>query len=409
MGPISSKPSLPRLPSPKTRTRHDSSRTHSSAIMSVFSDSTLTDWPSMASTLRASSSQSSHISTDRDLPKTDRLQATLANSWASYLSTQQSSRELGNLRRSVDEQIRHMNVSISSLQSDFGRHRDTAEAAANEYKEVFGRLGRELDGLRPFLDIVPALQLKVNSTCEQTTGLISNLTTRLDTVDTRQGDDHDQTSADIGSLRSQCEAVLGTTQLLQVTLDGIVSRIDDLGRRLAILEERCPENQPQDPAEILKHLKSMLAMATRVLGTHEANPGRPAEAEVAREGVVITRKKAIPKSPPITSRMRNGPERAAKQSSAKKQNLSALLRQFTKKYKDTTVPDITFIWEFIDSIENAALSKHIQESLAAIMPEHVSSRRDLRNKSGRHYIHISEGLSWKEFQKALIKVRPMGG
>ncbi|KAL2255541.1 hypothetical protein VTK26DRAFT_3162 [Humicola hyalothermophila] len=87
------------------------------------------------------------------------------------------------------------------------------------------------------------------------------------------------------------------------------------------------------------------------------------------------------------------------------QDIRALYLVFRDRYKASPPrSDVDFIWEFIGSIESPALSEHVQESLAALLPEYVTRSRDTRRKDPLRHVTISRGLTWRRFREALVKV-----
>jgi hypothetical protein len=89
-------------------------------------------------------------------------------------------------------------------------------------------------------------------------------------------------------------------------------------------------------------------------------------------------------------------------------DLKAILLHYRDEYKSRRPrSDVAFIWTFIESINDGDLSTHIQESLAAISPKWVATKPGLRRRVGSRCVSIRKGLTWKEFQRALVKVPPM--
>lgn len=89
------------------------------------------------------------------------------------------------------------------------------------------------------------------------------------------------------------------------------------------------------------------------------------------------------------------------------QDLRSLLDCFREEYKcNPPKSDASLIWKFLDSIDDLATSRHLQESLVQILPGRMT-RRELRNKNSRRFVYMSEGLSWKDFTRALRAVPPM--
>jgi len=90
-------------------------------------------------------------------------------------------------------------------------------------------------------------------------------------------------------------------------------------------------------------------------------------------------------------------------------DLRALLLHYRDEYKNSPPrSEAAFIWTFIETIADSDLSRHVQISLATISPGFVSPKPGLRHRTGRRCVNIREGLTWREFQKALLKMPPMG-
>lgn len=87
------------------------------------------------------------------------------------------------------------------------------------------------------------------------------------------------------------------------------------------------------------------------------------------------------------------------------QDIRTLYLVFRDRYKSNPPrSDVDFIWEFISRIESPALSVHVQESLATLLPEYVTRSRDTRRKNPQRHITISRGLTWRKFREALVKI-----
>ena len=114
------------------------------------------------------------------------------------------------------------------------------------------------------------------------------------------------------------------------------------------------------------------------------------------------------KNPPKTTRKRKEPPAPQPNQTAPPsgQDLNNLLSYYRVRYKShPPKSDVAFIWEFLDAIDDDGMSKHIQDSLVSICSEFVIAKRwDLRNQVGRRRVNIQEGLTWKNFQRILVKV-----
>ena len=170
---------------------------------------------------------------------------------------------------------------------------------------------------------------------------------------------------------------------------------------------------PQLLRLVRMYARSHEVSALTASSTDSASTSFPRSTTPAPEKGEDTRRRE--KGSPKVLRKRKGQDPPAASSSAKrgssnKQNLGTLLSRYKQDYKShPPSSDVTFIWSFIDDIEDPPLSKHIQEWLASTIPKFVTLKRGLRNKGGHRHINIQSGLTWKEFQKAVLKTPPPVG
>lgn len=88
-------------------------------------------------------------------------------------------------------------------------------------------------------------------------------------------------------------------------------------------------------------------------------------------------------------------------------NIRTLYLSFRDRYKKSPPKcDVDFIWEFIGCIESPAMSTHIQESLAMMLPDYVTRSRNTRRKNPQRHVNISKSITWRKFREALVKVPP---
>lgn len=80
-----------------------------------------------------------------DASKHDRLQQSLSSAWASFLSAQHCSHEIGALKKALDEHIRQANLSISSIQRDAADRHNSVTAAVAESKAKIEEHSAELE------------------------------------------------------------------------------------------------------------------------------------------------------------------------------------------------------------------------------------------------------------------------
>lgn len=91
--------------------------------------------------------------------------------------------------------------------------------------------------------------------------------------------------------------------------------------------------------------------------------------------------------------------------------LKAVFYQLRKDLENNpSKSDVTFIWKFIDRIDDPEVSRHIQESLANLLPELVTKKREtrqIRETTDNHHVIISGAVTWKIFQQVLGKMPPL--
>jgi len=110
------------------------------------------------------------------------------------------------------------------------------------------------------------------------------------------------------------------------------------------------------------------------------------------------------------------PPRTRKIPTSARQDILDLYRRFTNDFHIRAtrgnVSDADLIWDFIESIDHPLASRHIQESLAALLPQFISVVRTRvtpasRNAAndGHRYITISPAITWGDFMKAFALIR----
>lgn len=163
--------------------------------------------------------------------------------------------------------------------------------------------------------------------------------------------------------------------------------------------ERTPPRATRTSPRVTRASPRVTRATTRI--TRSATKSLEPVNEPQKDNPKVNRKRKGQDPPP--------PPTSSKRSSSSKQNLGALLLQYKQEYKaHPPASDIMFIRNFLDDVEDADVSKHIQEWLATTISKYVTLKRGLRhNKDINRHINIRPGLTWKEFQRAVIKTPPL--
>ncbi|KAK1769532.1 hypothetical protein QBC33DRAFT_556825 [Phialemonium atrogriseum] len=87
--------------------------------------------------------------------------------------------------------------------------------------------------------------------------------------------------------------------------------------------------------------------------------------------------------------------------------VTALLKEAEREYlQKSPKSDTSFIWSFLDRVEDDNLCKHIQTSLTTLVDEKlVKEARPRRGKDKRRVVNISPKLTWHQFTHAMRKIR----
>lgn len=87
--------------------------------------------------------------------------------------------------------------------------------------------------------------------------------------------------------------------------------------------------------------------------------------------------------------------------------VTALLKEAEREYlQKSPKSDTSFIWAFLDRVEDDNLCKHIQTSLTTLVDEKlVKEARPRRGKDKRRVVNISPKLTWHQFTHAMRKIR----
>ncbi|KAK4250825.1 Alpha/Beta hydrolase protein [Corynascus novoguineensis] len=306
--------------------------------------------------------------------KPDRLHQSLSSAWANFLGAQQCTREISALKRVLDEHTRETHLSITSLQRDTTTKHDLLSTAVSDAKFRIEQHAANLKEVNISQAQLSSLQQKVEQERQNTSKKITDLSEKVLAQEKCLDSLRSTASQDIRALQQQ----------YRLTVEEVEALREELRERLVALESRVmtmSQTNKISSEESVKLLERLLSHREdlRLLDQHfETRTEEPTQQQAKR---------------PV-------------QASGSSQDIRSLYLIFRDRYK-TNPPksDTVFIWQFINSIEDPAMSKHIQESLTTILPEHVTpSRERKRRKNPRKHIDISKGLTWRKFREALVKI-----
>ncbi|KAL2146695.1 hypothetical protein VTI28DRAFT_2845 [Corynascus sepedonium] len=371
--------------------------------------------------------------------KPDRLHQSLSSAWANFLGAQQCTREIGALKRALDEHTRETHLSITSLQRDTTTKHDLLSTAVSDAKFRIEQHAANLKEVNVSRAQLSSLQQKVEQERQDTSKKITDLSEKVLAQEKCLDSLRSTASQDIRALQQQYRLTVEKVEALREELREVRANTLASEQRLVTLESRMmtmSQTNKISSEDSVKFLERLLShredlrlwdqhFESRVLGSAQPSSQRNDSllqlSKPLNEGMLH----ACPPHPTTadhqqdvseddqsssTKRKTEEPtQQQAKrpvQASGSSQDIRSLYLIFRDRYK-TNPPksDTVFIWQFINSIEDPAMSKHIQESLSTILPEHVTpSRERKRRKNPRKHIDISKTLTWRKFREALVKI-----
>ncbi|KAK3362107.1 hypothetical protein B0T24DRAFT_641150 [Lasiosphaeria ovina] len=358
------------------------------------------------------------------------LYHSLSSSWASYLGAQHNSREVTLLKGALDGHTKQVNVLITSLQNDLARNQQLVTTAFAESKARSEQITFEVNELKPLRYSLPLLKQEVDQDKEEATKTFSELAKKLTDLQQDLGRIQESTLQSIEAIRGQHQSIIGNLSLVEAEMVQLRAekllmeqRISALDRKLDGMDASRQEGPPEVPPETVSFINKIFLRSEKLmklLDDHEAEATeicatQPVSLQKERR-IVVKDKGQVEYSG--TDRLAEGRKRKIEDSpqdrpkrtlhSYSSRNIRSLYRSFNQEYKNSKpISEVDFIWKFIDSINNPGLSRHIQESLAASLPEYIFTRKETRRPSDQHHINISTKLSWDEFKKALAKTPAM--
>lgn len=367
--------------------------------------------------------------------KPDQFHQPLSSAWGSFLSAQHCNREVNALRKALDDHVQQSRRSITSLQEEGKNRHDLLVAAVAESKSKIEQYDTRLKEVAPLSTGLSTLQQEFRQNRADTLNTVTELSREV--AEQREGLDgvRSLASQDIRTIQEQCRLALEKVESLQGELRDTKAEKTVAEQKLAALESRVfaiTETRQDIPVDTVRFLEAMLSRRDEFTGLLDAQSAEVSSVGLVPKGESVpqsqvptgsgkgvtqvqpispdldydhsregTRPPALPKKNP-EELLQYQSKRPSKDS---RQDIRSLYLLFRDRYK-TNPPksDTTFIWEFINSIEDPAMSKHIQESLALLLPECVTVSRDTRRKNPQRHVNISKGLTWRKFREALVRI-----
>jgi hypothetical protein len=373
--------------------------------------------------------------------KPDQFNQSLSSAWASFLGAQHCSREVGALRKTLDEHIQQTNLAVTSLQRDTATRHDFLTATVADSKSKIEQHAAEIKETAALRASLSSLQQEMSQDKEDSSRRVTELVEKVDAQQECLTGWRSTMSQDITSIQKQYRQALEEVELLQRELKETKAEKMASDQKLAALESQVntiAQTRQRLSEDMVGFLEDMLGRRndlTRLLELQNLDTPAPSTApRLASMDIplahtpalyqeVVSHEKPTAQTTYASQHdnsQNNQPTAAAKrkpeeplQSQPKRpappsnpnQDIRSLYLVFRDRYKaNPPSSDTAFIWEFISSIESQTMSKHIQESLAAILPEHVSPGRDTRRKNPRRHVNISRGLTWRKFREALVRI-----
>jgi hypothetical protein len=376
--------------------------------------------------------------------KPDRFHHSLSSAWASFLGAQHCSYEVNALRKALEEHIEQTKLSISSLQSDSVARHDLLSTAVAESKSTIEQHTAELKEAAAFRNSLSTFQKEISDDRKDASMKVAELSKQVQTHQEGLDALRSSTSQNTRTVQEQCRLALEKVDSLQAELREAKEERRSSEQKLAALESQIKTmtwTQPRDelPEDSVKLLGAILSrrdelmtlLKTQHIAIGSQCPPEPhsqmgvslPEAPLVHEGPSykplptpgthgVEHNSLRPDNPPVPTKrpLDESPQPYPKRpapgpSTNPSQDIRTLYLVFRDRYKtDPPKSDTAFIWEFLSRIEDPAMSKHIQDSLAAIIPEHVTPTRDTRRRNPRRHVDISKGLTWRKFREALVRI-----
>ncbi|KAL1843026.1 hypothetical protein VTJ49DRAFT_3340 [Mycothermus thermophilus] len=381
--------------------------------------------------------------------KPDPFQNSLSNAWAGFLGAQHCTREISSIRKTVDHHIQHVDRSIASLQASSSSQQTQHAVLSTVITELKSKVDQHaagIDEVALFRTKLSTLQDKLTQHNEDASGRAAGLSERIDALQTGLASLRSSTAQDTAAMQEQCRLALSKVDSLQAELTEAKTEKAVMAQKLAALESQVKGfAQPQSPSglpeDLVRFLDDMFAQRhslTKLLGRPDHNSSDRAAPIPDPAGSIVSQTQPTTQAGPVSEKpahdsirrsQRNQPHSIKSPETSKRklpeplesppkrpcpappppedpgQAMRTLYLEFRDRYKaNPPKSETAFIWEFLDSIQDPALSKHVQESLTVLLPEYIQPRRDNRPKNPHRVVRLSRGLTWRTFRGALVKI-----
>jgi hypothetical protein len=374
--------------------------------------------------------------------KSDRLHQSLSSAWTNFLGAQHCSREVDSLKKALDQHVQQTNLSITSLQRDTAARQDILAASLTEAKSKIEQHAVEIRDIATLRTDFSTFQYEVGQNRENVARKVTDLFEKAMAQQESMDGLRSTTSDEIKAIQEQYRLALEKVESLQQELRE--TRAESLAseHKLAALESQVTamsqtqQQLPTDVVNFLGEIHSYREGLMRLLDKQDLeNPAQSLGPPSNQTSIPLAQTTAAPyanvpygqTSAPIVHRDQHDtseddrPHTRAKRRRfeeppqpqvkrpvlprAPSQDMRSLYLVFREKYKENPPKsDTVFIWQFINSIEDPVMSRHIQESLVTILPEYVKPTRDKRCRNPLKYVDVSKGLTWRKFREALVKI-----
>ncbi|KAL2126303.1 hypothetical protein VTI74DRAFT_1214 [Chaetomium olivicolor] len=372
--------------------------------------------------------------------KANRLQQSLSSAWASFLSAQHCTKEVAALRRSLEEHTNRTDLSVAALQREAAQRHDLLATAVAESKSRIDHHAADLKETATLRASLAALQDGIGRDKENASRALTELTEKVESQQKILDELRSVTLDAVSSIREQWRSALESIESLQSELEALKAGKLASEQKLADLEGRIgttAKNRPElseEMAVIRGQIQSCQNDLMDLLGKQDFEIPAPAsgrtrgrmgfpasQAPIVPTEVMLRQCPGIPirhvnpyseghDHHPITTSKRKPSEPLESQPKRPpprdpNEDIRTLYLIFRDRYKaNPPKSDTAFIWEFLTSIQDPAMAKHIQESLAALLPDYITLSRDTRRKHPMRHVNISKGLTWRKFREALVRI-----
>ncbi|KAK4143246.1 Alpha/Beta hydrolase protein [Dichotomopilus funicola] len=327
-----------------------------------------------------------------DTGKPDRLHQSLSSAWGSFLSAQHCSHEVNTIRRTLDEHIHQANLATTSLQKEVSEKHEQLATAVAELKSEAEQCTSEIKEVAALRATISTLQQKINKEGKEFAKKIADLSKKV--ASQQEGLDglRPEGFSDSRELQEKFQLGFEKVETLQEELKETRAEKLAAEERLAALESRMMTitgAHENGPGNADRRLKELLSRYDDLIGLLDPQPLEPKSqnSSPSQDNAKISHSQA------------RGPASANHSDF----DIRSLYLVFREKYK--TYPprsDTAFIWQFLNSIKDPVISKHIQESIAVALPDYVLRKH--RRRTPRKFIEISKALTWRMFREVLVKI-----